>query len=478
MQDINKKVKVVSAILEKGKRKVLDYAKIMFRGYERPQHIEYIASKLEGVEMGKIKRLIITCPPRHGKSVLTSRLFPSWYLGRNPDKRVILTSYASTLAKTFSRNNRNDVLSPRYKAMFKVELAKDSKAVNDWGFKGRKGGMISAGVGGAITGHGADLFIIDDPVKNREEAESKVYREKIKNWFTSVARTRLEKDAAIVIILTRWHVDDLAGWLLADNAENWEVVNLKAVAEKDDPLQREKGKALWPDKYDEKALKSIQIAIGCYDWEALYQGSPVPLNAGIIKRNYIRYYDDDPIMKCRAAGIDTATSQKDYADYTSMAEGGRDEEGYIYIEDIFLDRLSVKSFSEYIINRYIIKKFSIIEMEKNNAGEAMRQRIQELAMEKGIPLPLKTFTTNKDKVVRVMEISPLIENGTIKFKRGNPRVEALINNLCMFPNCKHDDDIDAFCFLVSSLYKTLKIVMPDNKNINKLVHVGRMAGKW
>lgn len=426
----------------KARRTFLEYCSFIDKSFQSPPHIQLLAKKLEAVLAGKLKKLMIFMPPRHGKSYTASELFPSYALGKYPFMRIMLTSYGQTLADSFSKNVRDLIEDKRHCLLFGRTVRRDDRRVDNWRLQGYRGGMLSAGVGASITGFGTDLLIIDDPVKNREEAESKVYRDKTYEWYKSVARTRLEPHASQIIIMTRWHKQDLAGSILADQ-KDWEVIHLKAIS--DD------GHALWPARYDIKALEDIQFDVGSRTWNALFQGEPMAPETQIIKREWIQYFDVLPIRCYRGCGIDTATSKKTTADYMSCVDAARDVAGYINIDNVFLDRLSVRSFSQWLLNRHKGSQYSNVQIEDNNAGYAIRQDIELLSRELKIDIPIKGFTTSTDKVIRVHEIAPLIENGTIKFKRGDKRVEALIDHLCEFPQGTIDDDVDALYFAVKAV---------------------------
>ena len=190
-----------------------------------------IAEKLEAVERGEIDRLMINMPPRHGKSELASRRFPAWFLGRHPNKSVIAASYNSDLAADFGRQVRNIVAAREYANLFETKLAEDSRAANRWNTDAG-GSYVAAGVGTAITGGGADILLIDDPVKDREEADSEIQRQKVWDWYTSTAYTRLAPGGRIIVIQTRWHEDDLSGRLLVEQAkggDKWEILELPAI---------------------------------------------------------------------------------------------------------------------------------------------------------------------------------------------------------------------------------------------------------
>jgi hypothetical protein len=228
--------------------------------------------------------------------MLASQYFPAWFLGRYPDKRVILASYEADFAASWGRKVR-DVLEGKGGELFGVGVSRGSSAANRWDIAGHLGGMVTAGVGGPITGRGADLLVIDDPVKNAEEAASEVYRNKAWDWYTSTAYTRLEPSAGVVLIQTRWHGDDLAGRVLEhakDTGESWEVVRFPAFAEDGDPLGRAPDEPLWPGRFDHSALEQIRQTLGSYYFAALYQQRPAPSVGAMFKREWFQIVSAAP----------------------------------------------------------------------------------------------------------------------------------------------------------------------------------------
>jgi hypothetical protein len=234
--------------------------------------------KLVGVALGEIPRLLVTMPPRHGKSSLCSHYFPAWYLGNYPGLNVILASYEADFAASWGRRAR-DVLEEHGPPVFGVRVSRDSSAANRWEIAGHGGGMMTAGVGGPLTGKEANVIILDDPVKNDQEANSPTYREHLWEWYRATLYTRLEPGGAIILIQTRWNQDDLAGRLLQemeDGGERWDVLRFPALAEDNNPLGREPGEPLWPQRFNKKRLQEIRRTISSYWWAALYQQRPAP----------------------------------------------------------------------------------------------------------------------------------------------------------------------------------------------------------
>ena len=237
-------------------------------------------------------RVILNAPPRHGKSDLISFWAPLWYLDNWPTKRVILASYGHALAADFGRRVRNAM--ENYPDC-RTGLSEDSSSAQRWNTP-EGGGMITAGVGGPITGRGGDLLILDDPIKNWADAHSPTMREAAVNWFCSTYYTRQEPNATIVLGMTRWNEEDMTGWLTSEHSDKWEVISLPALAEPGDVLGRQPGEALCPERYGEAALKNIQAAVGGRVWDALYQQRPRPLGAGRLYDNFSLANIDDSLQ--------------------------------------------------------------------------------------------------------------------------------------------------------------------------------------
>ena len=233
-------------------RYLLAFARYQYPHYKIARHNATIAKKLQEVESGEITRLMIFTPPRHGKTMLISEFFPAWYLGRNPTKQIIATSYSSERGLDVGRKVRDLLVDPRYANIFpNSKVNPNSKSAKQLSLL-QGGNYFSVGIGGAVTGRGADVLIIDDPIKGREDAESDSAQSKMRDWFTSVAYTRLMPGrSAIILVMTRWSYYDLAGWLLDEKkSEGWEVLNMPALAEdEDDFLGRQPKDALWPEAY-------------------------------------------------------------------------------------------------------------------------------------------------------------------------------------------------------------------------------------
>lgn len=273
----------------------LELGKLVFgRAFQDGRHTRYLNSRLLALAKGDSDRLLVTMPPRHFKSETCSHLFPAWFLANNPDKRVILAGYGSSFAEEWGRKTRNTL--DEFGKLWGVRVDPRSKAADRWDIEGRRGGMHTAGIGGPLTGRGADLLIIDDPIKDQAEAFSAVYRKRVYDWYQSVAYTRLAPGAKVVLIQTRWHMEDLAGRLLAASgndptADQWEHVNFPAIAEHHDILGRQPGEALFPERYSVNDLERIRANLtNDFWWYALYQQHPPAEVGRIIDCDLLRGY--------------------------------------------------------------------------------------------------------------------------------------------------------------------------------------------
>ena len=407
--------------------------------YEHSQHLDQIAKKLESVENGDIKRLMIFAPPRHGKSELTSIRFPAWYLGRNPQAQVIGCSYAESLAYSNSYAIRTCIESPQYQRLWSIDL--DRSGAVRWQLAGKennRASYIASGIGGGITGEGADLLIIDDPIKNRQDAESETVRDNIWGWYRTVARTRLQPNGAIVLIMTRWHQDDLAGRLLAQaeiepDADKWEVLHLQASDQ-----GNAQGEALWPSRYPVTELRAIKATIGSRDYTSLYDGSPEEAEGNIFKREWWRFYRKAPEQFIMLVySWDTAFKAKEENDYSVGLLWGVTKEGY-YLLDVWRDRVEYPELKKAVVFGYDYFKPQAVLVEDKASGQSL---IQELKRETRIPL--LPISVDADKVSRAHAVTPLIEAGNVWLPETAPWLNNYLNELSAFPSGKHDDQVDA-----------------------------------
>lgn len=445
------------------KNDLIAFTLLTKRDYVPARHHTLIAEALEAVERGEINRLMIFMPPRHGKSELTSRRFPAWYLGRNPTKQIISASYNSDLATEFGRDVRNLVADPLYQAIFRVTLRPDSKAADRWNTD-QGGSFVSAGVGSGITGRGANVGLIDDPFKDRKEANSQLIRDNVWDWYRSTFYTRLMPGAAIVVTATRWHEDDLCGRLIkaqAQGAEAWNVINLPAIANGPDELGRVQGEALWPEWYPLPTLERIQATIGSYEWQSLYQQAPVSAEGNIFKRTWWQWYREVPAKyDFILQSWDTAFKkglENDFSVCTTWGLTGNN----IHMVDRWKERLEfpeLKRTAEALANRFSPHAVAI---EDNASGQSL---IQELRRE--TKLPVVAVKVDRDKESRAHAVTPLIEGGRVYLPEWGSWVQDYINCMAAFPSGAHDDDVDSTTMALDYLRHktTVRAIKPADKN--------------
>ena len=401
----------------------------------------------------KSPRLMLFMPPRHGKSTLASIAFPAWHLGRNPDHEFISCSYSGSLAMGFSRKVRQLLREPSYKTAFSTRLDPDSQSAEAW-LTSNGGGYVAAGVGGGITGKGAHILVIDDPVKNREDAESQNNRDSNWDWYTSTAYTRLAPGGGVLVILTRWHDDDLAGRLLQagkQGGDSWEVVSYPAIAEGDEEF-RSAGEALHKERYDEKALERIRNAVGPRDWAALFQQNPVADDGDYFNRDMIRYFDEDTIDLDRMryyCAWDLAIGKNDRNDYSVGMVVGVDEYDRLYVVDVVRGRFDGFELVEQILDLYETWRPSIIGIEKGHIemalGPFLEKRVRERGLYEAYFKDLKTG--RRDKEARARAIQGRMQQGMVFLPKNELFTGPLVAELLRFPNGVHDDQVDALAWV-------------------------------
>lgn len=572
--------------------------------YLLPRHIRFISDHLMKVESGEIKRLIITVPPRAGKSNLATIKFPSWFLGRNPNKRIIIAAYGDSLAWNFSRLARND-FKDFGEDVFGLKLAVDSKAINSWSIKGHKGGLVAAGVGGPLTGKGGDVILVDDPVKDQVEANSKLIRDRKWDWYTQVARTRLHPGGAIIVIQcmtgdtrvlmsdgnekllkdinigdrvatykngeiteskinnwknqglddvfevemesgktfkanerhpflmergdkkewvriqgmregdlilsvlklnslnhlntykitkervisikkkgredvfdievdktenfiangfishnTRWHQDDLTGRIIENDPKGWTILNLPAIAEENDPLGRVQGEALWPERFPIEDLEAIRKDIGDYAFSALYQQRPAPPSGAIIKRDWIKYYDEMPESFDKVIQTwDLSTKSTDNSSFVVGQVWGKKGPDR-YLLDQYRARTgfmeSIKAI-KFMRNKWKDSKSIYIEEKANGPAviQVLKKEIEGVI----------SFNPKTSKEDRLRSCEPLFQAGNILLPHSSIAnwVMDLVYEITTFPFSQNDDQADCLSMAQDRLTESFDY---SNLNIN------------
>lgn len=417
------------------------YAVYQWPGYRVSAHHHRIARALEAVERGEVRRLVINMPPRHGKSMLASEYFPAWYLGRNPERHIIHATYAQELAEDFGRKVRNQLADPIiYPAVFPgVAMRDDSASAKR--FNTTHGGVYYAlGVGGAATGRGAHLLLIDDPLKGREEADSETIRRKLKDWYTAVAYTRLMPDSAIVIICTRWHEDDLAGWQLREFAhERWQVLSLPAI--------NDAGEALWPSDYPIERLMQIKRTVGTRDWSALYQQRPVPQEGGIWKLPWFRRYGAPPAAPEAYMVVqswDTAYKAQQINDPSVCTTWLVGVHGY-YLLHVWRGHADYPTLRRTAINLALQWQPGAILIEDKASGQSLIQELREVGADQtgGLILSVIAIEPDADKISRANAVSPLIESQRVYLPEQADWLIDYEAEIGSFPLASHDDQVDS-----------------------------------
>lgn len=436
---------------EMARRKLLSFVKYRFPGYKSNWHHEVLADALERVERGELKRLIVNMPPRHGKSELVSVNFPAWCMGKNKDRSIIAASYAASLAQDFGRKVRNIMDDSDYKTLFDTRLAEDSQAKGSWATNGR-GEYNAAGVGGSIVGKGASILIIDDPVKNREEADSEVISENIWDWYKGAARTRLTPDGAIVIVMTRWRDNDLVGRIIEEtrvtSGEKWEVVTLPAIAEHDEE-HRKVGEALWANHYTLENLEQIRNDVGSYEFASQYQQNPINRETQLFKpdlfRNITLREVQEKVTSCFVT-IDSALSKRKNSDYTGVCINWVDSENVWHLK-AYRTKVDPTELIQLIFDLHKAYKPEAIGLEETTMTQAIDPFLTvEMAKRNVYPnvVPLKHGGVNKE--VRIKGLLPRYDRGHI-YHIDNLAVD-LERELVRFPSSSHDDVMDATAYQI------------------------------
>ena len=451
-------LKLIDIKRELARKNYIDYVVFTHEGrYKTAPHTEFIANVIQhAIDKKKQMRdgliptenqyIALNMPPRHSKSMTITETLPSYYLGQFPEDRIIEISYNDTFARKFGKKNKEKVR--QYgKELFDIEIAKDSSAHDEWTLDNNIGGMISRGVLSGITGQGADLMIIDDPIKNREEADSETHREKIWDEWIDSFSSRLHPGAIVILILTRWHEDDLQGRLL--NHEygeplDWQVYNFPLEAEENDILGRDVGEPLWPERYGITFIEERKRYPSSFN--SLYQGRPTSAEGNILNRKWWKYYDVLPELAFEIMSIDATFKDEDDSDFVSIQVWGK-VGANAYLKDRVKARMNFPTTLQTIVN--MLKKHPnaharLVEDKAN--GPAIISMLQNKI---GGMIPINP---QGGKVARVNAVSPYIEAGNVYLPRQAEWVHDFVEECAAFPKGKNDDDVDAMSQALNRLY--------------------------
>ena len=453
---------------ELSRRNLSDFTK-----YTKPDFIEgwfnqIIARELQqfyhDVVAGKQPRLIIQAPPRSGKSELFSRRFPAWAFGQNPDLQIIAASYSTDLASRMNRDVQRIIDSEEYQGVFpettlngkNIATVSGQSLRNSEIFEivGHAGAYRSAGVGAGITGMGADIGIIDDPVKDAKEANSQTIRDAVWDWYTTTFYTRLSPKSGILLGMTRWHEDDLAGRLLremANDGDQWRIVSFPAIAECDEEYRNE-GEALHPERYDLERLTKIKKAVGSQAWNALYQQRPSSKGGDIIKGAWFKRYSVLPRMKRIIITADTAQKTKQHNDYSVLFVAGVGHDGGVYVLDLIRGKWEAPELEQKVSdvwNKYKSLGVHKVYVEDKSSGTSLIQNIQRKQR-----IPIEGVQVDTDKYTRVLGVQGYIESGYIYLPNDAEWIEDFIKECEAFTatdSHKHDDQVDAMVMAITEL---------------------------
>jgi predicted phage terminase large subunit-like protein len=436
--------------------------------YTKPDYIvnwhhEYLCKKLDEFAEGKIKRMMVFMPPQHGKSELVSRRFPAYLLGRSPDLKYIGASYSEELACSFNRETQRIIEDETYAEIF--DLSKDYagkrkylKRSDMFEVEGYSGYYKSVGVGGSLTGFSADILSIDDPVKGPEQAFSEAFRRTVWEWYTDVVETRLNNNSRVLLTMTRWHEDDLAGRLLQLEKDKWTVISFPAIKECDenDIDKRKAGEPLWPRMHSLERINDIRSKSE-RTFISLYQQRPAPEEGNLLKKQWFKYFylSDLPEECITDFYTDTAYGKENSDNSATISYSIAD--GCIYIRDVWVVNLNYpvfkKSYTDYISTHGYDHRSECV-FEPKASGISIVQDLKESTLSGGQKINVIEDTPPRDdKLTRVMASSPPIESGRIFLLKGAAWLDRFLDECASFPNGKYDDQVDALSGIILRRFK-------------------------
>ena len=432
---------------------LIEFCKAMQSDYIVGKHHRILADMLMAIEQGNKDRICVNIPPRHGKSQLVSIFFPAWFLGRNPNKKVMMVSHTTDLAVDFGRKVRNLIAVDAYKAIFPtVALASDSKSAGRWNTN-VGGEYYACGVGSALAGRGADLLLVDDPHSEQDviNGNFSVF-EKAYEWYTFGARTRLMPGGRVAIIQTRWHMDDLTGRVVRDMAQNeradeFEVIEFPAIL---DTTDKRTGasvqKPLWPEFFDLEALLRTKASMPVFQWNAQYQQEPTAEEAALIKREWWQEWEleDPPNCEYIIMSLDAAAEKHNRADFTALTTWGvffnEDADAYnIILLNSIKQRLEFPELKNLAMEEYADWEPDSFIVEKKSAGTALYQEMRRMG------LPVQEYTPHRgsgDKLARLNSVADIVASGLV-WMPTTRWAEEVIEEIAGFPFMSHDDLVDS-----------------------------------
>ncbi len=430
-------------IQNKAKEDFLSFVKCMWPDFIEGAHHRHIAKKFNDLANKKINRLIVNMPPRHTKSEFASYLLPSWMVGRNPKLKIIQVTHTGELAIRFGRKAKNLIDSEEYGKIFKTRLQEDSQAAGRWE-TAQGGEYFAAGVGGAITGRGADLLIIDDP-HSEQDAMSATAFENAYEWYTSGPRQRLQPGGQIVLVMTRWSKKDLTGILMKNQKEvkgdQWDVVEFPALMDHG---------PVWPEYWNQDELEKVKTTLPVGKWNAQWMQKPTSEEGALIKREWWRKWEKDepPDLHYVIQSYDTAFMKKETADFSAITTWGvfypeEDKPANLILLDCVKERYEFPELRRVALDQYKYWKPEMVIIEAKASGLPLTYELRQM------DIPVQTFTPSKgnDKHVRVNTCAPLFESGMI-WAPDQKFAEEVIEECAAFPHGDHDDLVDSMTMAV------------------------------
>jgi len=428
---------------EKANSTFLDFCKYVWPEMLVGEHHKRIAAALDRVVSGECKRLMIAMPPRHGKSQMGSYLFPAYLMGKKPDSKLIVGSHTAELAQRFGRMIRNLVEDERYSEIFpEMKLSVDSKAAGRWN-TAHGGEAFFIGKGGAMTGRGGDVVVLDD-ILDEQDAVSDTAMENTWEWYTSGPRQRLQPNGAIIIINTRWKTDDLSGRLLRQQgqlkSDQWEILEFPAILPSNTPL--------WPEYWNLDELEKVKMSIGLKKWNAQWQQQPTNDDGAVLKREWWRKWKHDEPPSCEYVlqTMDTAYSKKETADFSVIATWGvfypsADGGPALILLSVQKGRWDFPELKRVARSEYQYWQPDNVLIEAKATGTPLQQELRKM----GIPVTMYSpggRRTGQDKVSRANAVAPILESGMVWYPEGEEFAQDLVEECAAFPNGTNDDQVD------------------------------------
>jgi predicted phage terminase large subunit-like protein len=459
------------------------FAPTLVSDFKMGKHIELLCQKLQGVVDGNVKRLMVFLPPRSSKSLICSKLFPAWYIGNFSNHEIMSVSHSDQLASDFGRTVRDIVNTTRFQRIFKgVSLRSDVKAAGKWKTN-KHGSYYAAGVRSQVAGRGANVALLDD-VMSEEDSFSEAGRRYIKEWYPAGLRTRLMPNGSIIIINTRYHYDDLCGWLLKQeqNAEAytypWEVISIPAWLDETaaELLQLPEGSSYFPEWKTDEILKideqEIRASNGARYWNSLYMQDPSPDDGGIIKKKWFQWwdYEEPPVCQFIIQTYDTAFSTRKTADYSVIQTWGifsdhveTEEGGEVLVSNLILlgntrGRFEYPELRRIAQDLYKQYRPDVCIIEKKASGQSLIQDMRRAG------LPVLDYLPDRDKVARVYASTPLMESKRVWIPKDKVWADDLFSECMSFPNGSHDDQVDCMTMAIHYMKDSWNLIHPEDPN--------------